>query len=305
MIFFFTGHGHQLLYTQVTDLNIHKKSVTTMTMSTRKLSAFVAAQFQNIVSPKYLGVLTSPRAIKIYDQCMTSSTYDESNNYEYLEQLGDVTANKFLVWYFYRRFPELVCPRGVKVVARLKINYGSKKVFSQLAHEIGFWEHIKASDECKHKKRDDLLEDSFEAFVGATELILDTDVEVGVGGVVAYAYLKSIFDKQPISLKYEDLYDSKTRLKELADKFSQIGRITYKESREGDGINTITTSRIYTTTGIHQRKQLIATGRARLKNDAQRAAAQLAINYFNRMGYVKTLPPEYAIFGNLSPTRIK
>jgi dsRNA-specific ribonuclease len=279
MIFFFTGHGHQLLYTQVTDLNIHKKSVTTMTMSTRKLSAFVAAQFQNIVSPKYLDVLTSPRAIKIYDQCMTSSTYDESNNYEYLEQLGDVTANKFLVWYFYRRFPELVCPRGVKVVARLKINYGSKKVFSQLAHEIGFWEHIKASDECKHKKRDDLLEDSFEAFVGATELILDT--------------------------KYEDLYDSKTRLKELADKFSQIGRITYKESREGDGINTITTSRIYTTTGIHQRKQLIATGRARLKNDAQRAAAQLAINYFNRMGYVKTLPPEYAIFGNLSPTRIK
>jgi hypothetical protein len=55
----------------------------------------------------------------------------------------------------------------------------------------------------------------------------------GVGYAIVYTILKSIFDNMNISLKYEDLYDAKTRLKELCDMYkTQLTNLNYKYEKD-------------------------------------------------------------------------
>ncbi len=271
----------------------------------KTLRQFIKSKFEPVISPKYVDILTDEKSMSVYLQSFTSSTFDEQNNYEFYEQMGDVAANKFLVYYFYERFPALMCPLGVKVVARLKINYASKKTFSRLAEKEGFWQHIRASEEWKDKRKMDLLEDSFEAFIGATEFIIDSRVEKGLGAVVVGSYMERLFDAEPISLRYVDLYDSKTRLKELFDRFgSELGRIKYTDVKDYDEatFTASTTSRItlYPTRG---RPHTLSTGVGRLKADAQRAAAEEAISKLKMRGFYKIEPPEYEMFAHSEISR--
>jgi dsRNA-specific ribonuclease len=166
--------------------------------------------------------------IDIYRQAFTSAGYDPEFNYEDLEQKGDASANNFLVWYFYERFPQLNCPAGVAIIARLKIVYASKNSFQEIAGKLGFWSHINATPHERDTKRKSLLEDVFEAFIGATQQILDDEHELGFGFPIICRILKGIFDEIPISLEYEDLYDAKTRLKEFFDANPNVGKLDSK-----------------------------------------------------------------------------
>jgi len=166
------------------------------------------------LNERTLDYVTNDENMKIISSAFTALSADSVNNLEVLEQLGDLTANKFIVWYMYKRFPFLKCHEGIKVVARLRINYGSKQSFYKIAEDLGFFPLISASTDDITRRKKKLLEDVFEAFLGAIELILDNDSVVGVGYHCVYNILSKIFDKMFISLKYEDLYDSKTRLKE-------------------------------------------------------------------------------------------
>ena len=94
----------------------------------------------------------------------------------------------------YERFPQLDCPQGVKVVARLRINYGAKKSFYKIADDLDFWEYISASEQERSRNRKSRLEDSLEAFMGATEMILNTTFCNGVGYAIIYDIMKKIFD---------------------------------------------------------------------------------------------------------------
>ena len=62
---------------------------------------------------KYVGILTNDQNMKKFSKAFTAASANSKENYEILEQLGDVSANKFIVWYAYRRFPQLNCPLGV------------------------------------------------------------------------------------------------------------------------------------------------------------------------------------------------
>jgi dsRNA-specific ribonuclease len=194
------------------------------------------------IRESYIDILTCKESMDIYSAAFTSEHVDENNNYQVYEQLGDLSGNKFIVCYIYKRFPQLKCAEGVKVAARLRINLGSKNSFSSIAEKFGFWEFISAPNELRQRKKKPLLEDVFEAFLGATETILDECIRIGAGYACVYKLLSSIFDEIPISLKYEDLYDAKTRLKELFDIFSdKLGELKYEEKRE----DTLVTCYIY------------------------------------------------------------
>jgi dsRNA-specific ribonuclease len=273
----------------------------TTSASSLVFKQFLRSKLRIFLPSRYVDLLSNEKNLKIFQSAFTSEEVNPQSNYEYFEQMGDVSANKFLVYYFYRRFPRLKCSRGVKVVARLKINYASKKVFARLAEQEGFWPHIMATREETQHNRLDLLEDVFEAFVGATEWILDTDVKEGVGAVAITKWLTHIFDKEHVSLRYEDLYDAKTRLKELFDRHhSVLGKVYYSETREIDanGNPVVTTSRVYRRV-LRGRCVSLGVGVARLKADAQRAAAQQAIYELNAQGFTKPVPEEYAIFQDL------
>lgn len=182
-----------------------------------------------------IDLLTDDQSMAVYSAAFTSDMVDEANNYQMMEQIGDLAIGKFIVSYSYKKFPQLKCAEGVKIAARLKINYGSKEKLAGLAEQFGFWPFISAPNETRTFKQQDLLEDTFEAFIGATEMILDERKgdKVGIGYAHVYRILKNIFDNMEISLAYEDLFDAKTRLKEIFDyyetKGQPLGRLEYRE----------------------------------------------------------------------------
>lgn len=238
------------------------------------------------IKNKYIDYILSDDGMNIYNKAFTSSSANSEENYEVFEQLGDLSANKFITWYMYKRFPQLNCPQGVKVVARLRINYGSKQTFWKIADSLGFWKFITATEEERGTKRKPLLEDTLESFIGATEYLLDTKIKLGVGYAIVYDILASIFDDIPISLEYNDLYDAKTRLKELFDFHKSLGVLKYKEEK----FDMINTSYIY------NGNILIGEGRAALKADAQQAAANKALIFLNSNGFSKPIPEIYSLF---------
>lgn len=243
------------------------------------------------IKEKLITVLTDDSSMEIYSAAFTSELVDEKNNYQVYEQLGDLAANKAMVQYFYKKFPRLSCAEGVKIVARLRINYGSKQSFFQIAKGLGFWNFITAPNELRQHKMKPLLEDSLESFIGATEKILDDRVKMGFGFINVYKILAKIFDGLNISLRYEDLYDSKTRLKELFDMYgNELGLLLYKEIKT----DTIIKSTVYRRYGTKEIK--LGEGSASLKCDAQQKAATEAITKLNNEGYIKTVPEIYSYF---------
>lgn len=255
----------------------------------------------------FLPTLLDRKSIEVYSAAFTSDTMSSQQNYQVYEQIGDVVANAFIVEYIYRRFPQLMCAEGVKIVARLKINYGAKQSFFKLAQNLGFWPFITAKNEARVRRMKPLLEDVFEAFIGATQWIIDNRIEPGLGNVVVKSILASVFDELDISLMYEDLYDAKTRLKELSDYFGdKIGPLVYEEEKGDMHI----TSRVYRWKGtwyqtrpdgsINMKKVepggekiLLGEGTAALKSDAQQNAAKAALDILNKEGFNKPLPKIY------------
>ena len=256
------------------------------------------------IKPKYIESLVTPENMKIYGQAFTAESADKETNYEIFEQLGDVSANKFLVWYFYRRFPQLECPLGVKVVARLRINYGAKQSFAKIGESLGFWPFISATEAERSQKKKSLLEDCLESFVGCTEQLLDKQYRPGVGYAIVYDILASVFDQYPISLEYNDLYDPKTRLKELFDvkEYKKtLGSWTFVDSRDEDA--QLAESYLYQippgfTAANKDKLRQIGVGRAAKKPDAQQKAAKEGLKTLQSWGFVKKIPEEYKLFCN-------
>jgi dsRNA-specific ribonuclease len=277
------------------------------------------------LKPKYIDILTNEKSMKEYAKAFTSTTADKVNNYERFEQIGDVTANKFIVWYVYKRFPQLDCTLGVKVVARLRINYGAKASFARIGEQLGFWEFISAGvdgDErnkyYRNNNKKDLLEDCLESFIGCTEYLLDNTFRPGVGYGVVYDLLSSIFNDIDMSLKYEDLYDAKTRLKETFDMHKSLGTWKFIDKRENveGSVHTIGHSVLYRVPNSSVKKTIdtkinneiinkpqsdweqIGEGYASKKTDAQQKAADHALQYLHTKGFFKKTPPEYSLFCN-------
>lgn len=237
------------------------------------------------LSPKYINILLNN--MRLYRQAFTSPSYDDNNNYEMYEQLGDATANKFLVWYFYRRFPQLATSKGIKLIARLKTTYMSKTTFARIADSLGFWPFIRASVQHKETERKSLLEDVFEAFIGVTETIIDNHFQTGIGYVIVQRILTDIFDKIDISLKYEDLYDPKSILKELFDFYKELGSLEYDYDQDTKE------AKIYSKKENKQ-KVLIARAIGNLKPEAQQIASQIALDLLAKQGYKREV--DYSMF---------
>jgi len=242
----------------------------------------------------YIDALLDEDGFRKYGIAFTSKSANETDNYEVYEQLGDLSANKFIVSYMYRKFPKLKCSECVKIVARLRILYGSKQTFCVIAENLGFWPFISADEEQRNTEKKKLLEDTFEAFIGVTELMIDEKIRHNVGYAIVYEILHSVFETVNISLKYEDLYDAKTRLKELFDLYnkgdSNIGTLQYEETKDLE--TRLTTSLVYQKISPTHRV-LLGQGVASLKADAQQRAASAGIYKMNSKGYVKQVPYIY------------
>lgn len=247
----------------------------------------------------YISHLTNDVNIKTYENAFTHISIDPIHNYEYLEILGDVTCNKSIVWYIKERFPELQNSEGVKVIARLRINLVSKKNFSTIAENLGFQNFISYEKEIKESKEKSILEDVFEAFFGATELLIDNLLGVGTGYSVCFRILKSILDEISISLKYEDLYDPITRLKETFDYYKQQlpgrqcpliwGNLSY-ENVKSENKQTVY---LYQLDKKLNKKFTMTVTEAPLLDEAKQMAALNVLSHLKENGYQRPIPDYY------------
>jgi len=248
------------------------------------------------INKSYIELLTNEKNMQTYSSVFTSEHVDPVNNYQVFEMLGDVSANKFIVFYIYKRFPQLKCVEGVKVVARIKINYGSKQTFSDIGEKLGLWPFISASIEDRENIKTSLLEDVFEAFIGATESMLDEQVKHGIGYAVVYKILETIFNSIDISVEYKDLYDSITRLKELADMHKEkINKISYMDEKvevdAGDSQASLTKVTVFQNNNI-----VIGHAVCDTKTEAKQVASEMAIKTLENRGIYKLPPSIYAKF---------
>lgn len=232
-------------------------------------------------------LLSDTRAYDVYNCVFTHFSADNEKNYEWLEILGDSTLNKCVVWYISKRFPELRCPEGVKIIARLKINLISKKTFADIATRLNWWEFVTADEEIKQTKKKKLMEDIFEAFFGATEMLIDSIVYPGSGYAICYRIVASLFNELDISLSYESLYDPITRLKEVFDYFKDIGTFQFHSDKK-DGHQHVTVHQV-----IHGQKIPIGFGIASLLDDAKQKACLRGLENLKGRGIEKPVPEYY------------
>lgn len=244
----------------------------------------------------YIELLTNKNSLALYDIAFTHPSANSGQNYELFEFLGDSSLNKAIVWYLFRRFPQLNCPAGVKILSRLKINLVSKKMFADIGDHMNAWPFISASVEIKQNKMKKLLEDCLEAFIGVTEYIIDTKIRRDAGYSIIYNIIEAWFDKLDISLKYEDLFDAKTRLKELFDYFKHIGTFVYTANKIPDPAK-LEYFKFQANVVWHKKDSreevVIGQGVASLKIDAEQHAAESALRYMKKEGYFKEVSMDY------------
>lgn len=227
--------------------------------------------------------------LDIFEQAFTHSSANAQKNYEALEILGDSILNFCVVNYLSQRFPELMADdgSGVGTLARLKINLVSKAIFSQCAENLGFGDYIASDMLTRRDEMPSLLEDTFEAFNGAlirVSALCDENstrkgymVSLGPG----YRIVSSFFDGMEISLKYEDLYDAKTRFKQLLDGSGISSTIHYDQDVDENGKIVFTaTLKVNTREG-----QLSWQGKEFKKAAAEQHACEVAIRGLKKMGY--------------------
>ena len=252
------------------------------------------------LTEKYINILSSEEAMKIYEIAFTSASADPENSYEILELLGDVTCNRSLLWYFQRKFfPSLTSKENVKILARMKIVYASKNVFSPIALRAGFLKFISAREDDFKYNFKSLCEDTLEAFFGATEHLLDIYVRQGVGGAICYDILSSFLDEMVFETTYEKLLDNITRLKELADAHPQymggnIKQIKY-ENKGTKKINQFTVeitvhASIIVTSPMwmpNEKQVFMASGTGAEEQEAKANAALQVLVMLSRQGIRK------------------
>jgi dsRNA-specific ribonuclease len=244
---------------------------------------------------KYVNSQTLP----FFNMAFTSSSADEQYNYEPFEQMGDSTIGKFIVWSSYEKFPQL---RGkseaVEIVARMKINLGSKDNLYQIAENSGFWPFISASEELRLRAKKKLLEDVFEALIGVIEFVIydystPNHSQPGLAYQLIYSILLKLFEPYTLKIDYNTLVDSKNRLKGVFDQYKDTlgSEAVYKTERVVKNDKNLFISKVYDSSN-----NLLGEGAAALKKDAEKKASGMAIINLERKGFKKIIPSLYSTF---------
>lgn len=276
--------------------------------------------------------LLTPECLEVFSAAFThpsaSDTSKANTNYEWYEFIGDSIANLAVIMCISARWPNFHGDSdAVRVGTRIKINTVSKAVFCELARELGFWPFISATMEFRTTKMRPLLEDSFEAFLGAFAHLVDTKlrqrdkqgrIQHGAGFQFCFEIVRKILSNVNIcggvpdedgvqrgKLKYDQLVDWITQLKELFDlkeMQEQFGKVKYSCERIRND-NNLTESKCYTTvSAVHQGRYgmrgplEMGKGVAALQADSKQNAAREAVMYMRRKGYTREMRPAYAKF---------
>ena len=154
--------------------------------------------------------------LEIYKEAFTHMCVSYEKNYEVWETLGDRAAKGLLAFYSVRRFPDLLTsPGSSEILTGIGQRYESKAFFHKLFDYRGC-ERISAYKEdlvyinpsqAEDKVYGDFVlvqldksmkEDIFEAFLGVTQYLIDSKIQLGMGNAICYNIFSSLYDEQDI-----------------------------------------------------------------------------------------------------------
>lgn len=233
----------------------------------------------------------------------TSPDVNTVSNYELYETLGDNLLNNCVLWYISNRFPYLNMPDAVDLLTKIKIRIIQTKWIGELSESLGFYDYIYCSRDLSVFNKLKVMEDVFESFFAALNMVVDNKYKKGMGFVVCYRFLASLLDEKDINISYEFLVDPKTQLKELFDLYKTI-KITYKTYLVE--MNNTYVSNIYETRVVAQTPtgedilsapRKILTGKeGYTEQEAEQNVSRDAIQYYKNVGITKPIPKEYLKF---------
>ena len=177
-----------------------------------------------------LANFTDEESMLEFSRAFTHKTWSKTFNYERYEFLGDTIINDAVAHYISLTFPHI---QNVAWMTRIKHTLISKKYLASLAHKAKFLDFIRYGEELKpilsgsyekanatlNKEYLSILEDVFEAFIGALRDIVNKKTGQGIGGIISRQMVHTFLDKKTIPVAYDDIFDPKSRLKEIYDKY--------------------------------------------------------------------------------------
>ena len=200
------------------------------------------------------------------------------DDYERLEFLGDAVVSIVVAKYLYERFPDE--NEGFLTKMRTKLVNGEMLGF--LASKIGFGEYAIMSrhieDKCKGRTSQHILEDIFEAFVGAMFLdfneidnynLLDNFYS-GIGFQICEKFIMHVIEEH---VDFSELILKQSNYKEMLNKyFSDTFEtpINFSEPLVDGGLN----DRLYTVNVLDDQAKIMGTGVGKSKKKAEQYACK-------------------------------
>jgi len=255
------------------------------------------------------GIDRKPMSVKIYQQSFIHKSYVKKKNYnnkksmeydicpsnclnlfdnsnERLEFLGDSIIDSVVVSYLYRRFED----QDEGFMTKLKTRLVKTDALASFSNYIGLSEHLIISkhveDKCDGRINPRILEDLFEAFIGA--MFLDfSEMKIKELNSLIYGPGYSICETFIINLlegrvDFETLILNDENYKDiLLRNYQQLYGLTPKYielQSEGPAHQ-----RTFTMGVLNDKGEIIGKGNERSKKKAEQAASKQALEYLNIM----------------------
>ena len=196
-----------------------------------KFKIFITSLLERLdLNQQSLANFTDEESMIEFSRAFTHKTWSSTFNYERYEFLGDTIINDAVAHYISTTFPYI---QNVAWMTRIKHTLISKKYLAALAHKAKFLDYIRygeklspilkgsyeKANESLNKEYLSILEDVFEAFIGALRDIVNKKTVDGIGGIIARQMVHTFLDKKTIPVSYDKIFDPKSRLKEIYDKY--------------------------------------------------------------------------------------
>ena len=158
----------------------------------------------------FKSIKVKPHDVSLYELAFTHPSYNadantKHNDYERLEYMGDAVLDYVAADLIYRRFPEME-PGNM---SKLRSFLVKSKTLSNYARKISLADYILVGHSISQeqvKKSDKILEDCFEAIIGA--IYLDQGMKF------VFNFIKSVLYNDIVKFGEQDLTDYKSKLQE-------------------------------------------------------------------------------------------
>ena len=246
-----------------------------------------------------LDKLVSDNAMQTWEIAFTNESFNPNvgENYEELELSGDVNLAASYVKFMMASYPEITRSQ----LSEFRTKYLAKGFQSKLSASLGMGPHIRS----RFRTNTHILEDVFESFFGALDLVGDTEFKFGVGSGLIYNMVVELYKDVEVDWSVTK-GNPKTRVKETYEGLNFIDprpplkeKVPEEAVENADGSTTFT---IYLppkamtylkTSGAKPTSNILARATENTKKIASNVAYEMAVQNLDALGLTDEFMAEF------------